>query len=296
MSHKFDFLTNTKMDPQVMDPLRSGNTKPSLRSRSFQLTLNEIDKYDEVTGYLKGLKTLQYLISCKETAPSTGHEHIHIYAHFRESRNISIKKCCGAHVEICRGSPKQNIEYIMKDGNIIEEWGDVPHQGTSHTVKDLKELQQPDTLDWREYNTWLKIKNQPQKIKKSEWNKDVKIIYIYGESGIGKSTKAQELADDEFEEVKFSNGFWNGIVDGCGCCIYDDWRDSHMPASEFINFIDYRVHNMNVKGGNVKNKYTKVIITTIQSPYEIYKNCSNEFREQWLRRMEIISMLPNDCI
>lgn len=54
---------------------------------------------------------------------------------------------------------------------------------------------------------------------------------------------------DEFEEVKYSNGFWNGVSDGNGCAVYDDFRDSHISASEFINFIDYNVHNLNVKGG-----------------------------------------------
>lgn len=278
-----------------MTTQRSGNTNPSL-CRSYQLTLNEVDKYEQLTAYLKGLKLMDYLISCKEVAPTTGHEHIHVYVHFSRPSRLSVKKCQGAHIEACRGSPKQNIEYIRKDGNIIEEVGDAPHQGVQHTVKDLMEIQEPDQLEWREYNTWVKVHTRPTKIKKSEWNKDVKIIYIWGPSGAGKSTKAQELAADEFEEVKHTGDFWGGVVDGTGCCIYDDWRDSHMTASEFINFIDYRVHNLNVKGGGVKNKYNLIIITTIQSPDDIYKNCNYEFKQQWIRRMEIIHITPDDYI
>ena len=45
----------------------------------------------------------------------------------------------GAHIEICRGSPKQNIAYVKKNGNIVYEYGEEPHQGQL-TVGDLKNM------------------------------------------------------------------------------------------------------------------------------------------------------------
>lgn len=281
------------MSTETTSTQSTGNTRPVLRARAYQITLNQIEHYDKVFEYLNSLKSTDYILSCKETAPTTGHEHIHIYVHFSNARSLSIKKMCGAHIEICRGSPQQNIAYIRKDGNILDEVGTEPHQGF-HTVKELKEIDNPDDLNWNEYNTWQKIKQAPKKMKKSEWNKDVKIYYIWGPSGIGKSTKAHEMCDDEFEEVKHKGDFYLGVVDGTGCCIYDDFRDTHMSASEFINFIDYRIHNMNVKGGCIKNKYNKIIITSIQNPKRIYRNVNEEQREQWLRRMEIIDMNPEE--
>lgn len=98
---------------------------------------------------------------------------------------------------------------------------------------------------------------------------------------------------EEFEEVKHIGDFWQGIVDGTGACVYDDWRDSHLKASEFINFIDYRIHNLNIKGGNVKNKYNIIIISTVQDPNQIYSSLEGEPRKQWLRRMNIIDMNNN---
>lgn len=272
----------------------SGNTKAEVcfRARAFQFTLNEIEKYDELKNLLTNLKSMDYLISCKEVAPTTGHEHIHIYTHFESSYKLSKKILnVGAHIEICKGSPQDNINYIKKDGNILDEIGKEPHQGF-HTVKDLQNINNPEDLNWNEYNTWTKIKNAPKKIKKGEWHKDVKVYWIQGPSGIGKSDKAEEIFNnsdfEEMEEIKYSNGFWNGVIDGKGLCIYDDFRDSHMSASEFINFIDYRIHNMNIKGGSIKNNYNIIIITSIQKLDQIYKNCTEEFKEQWLRRIEII--------
>lgn len=273
----------------------SGNTNPSVfRARAFLFTLNQVEKYDEFKGLILKLKSCDYFLAALEKAPTTGHEHIHAYVHFTNAYKLNKKiLAIGAHIDICKGSPQQNIKYVKKDGNVLDEVGDEPHQGF-HTVQDLKDIKNPAELNWNEYNTWQKIQNAPQKVKKSEWNKNVKVIYIWGPSGIGKSTKAFELAADEFEEVKYINGFWNGCVDGNGCCIYDDFRDSHMKASEFINFIDYRVHNLNVKGGNIKNKYDLIIITSIQSPQEIYRNTTEEQKTQWLRRMEIIDMNPEE--
>lgn len=57
----------------------SGGEQPKLKNRAFQLTLNETEKYKDLIEYIKHFKTLKYYISCKEKAPTTGHEHIHIY-------------------------------------------------------------------------------------------------------------------------------------------------------------------------------------------------------------------------
>ena len=280
------------MATEVTTTEPAGNTKlPVFKSRAFLFTLNQVEKYNELKTQITKLQSCDYFIAAKEIAPTTGHEHIHVYAHFSTPYKLNKKiLSIGAHIDICKGSPKQNIQYVKKDGDVLDEIGTAPQQGKTHTVGELKEINDPSILNSYEYRTWLAIKNAPQKIKKSEWNKTVKVIYIFGPSGIGKSTKAYDLAPDEFEEVKYINGFWNGCVDGTGCCIYDDFRDSHMKASEFINFIDYRVHNLNVKGGNVKNKYDLIIITSIQSPHEIYNNVTEEQKTQWLRRMEIVDM------
>ena len=71
----------------------------------------------------------------------------------------------------------------------------------------------------------------------------------------------------------------------------DDFRDSHMKPSEFINFIDYNIHNLNVKGGSVRNLYSTIIITSVQRLDCIYLNMANdEPRQQWERRIKVIDL------
>lgn len=161
---------------------RLGNTK----ARRFQLTLNEVEKYPILFEYLTSLNTLKYLLSCEEEAPTTGHKHIHIFVAFSNLIRLSIKKCCGAHIEKCLGSVQQNIDYIKKDGKILDEVGEVPRErGGSHTVSQLASIENPDDIEWREYNTWKKIRDEKANdIKITDWYKpDIKVTYIWGDSG-----------------------------------------------------------------------------------------------------------------
>lgn len=285
------------MTAETMTAQSSGNTKPSLRSRAFQITLNEIEKYEDLKNEILKLKSCDYFLSAKEKAPTTGHEHIHIYIHFQSSYKINKKILSyRAHIEICKGSPQQNIKYVKKDGEILDEIGIAPNQGF-HKVSDLKEIENPDDLNWNEYNTWKKIQaDKDNDIEIEDWKKEIKVYYIQGPSGIGKTEKAKEIVRENKEKygtkvniVKCENNFWIG-TGNANIAIYDDFRDSHLKASEFINFIDYNRQIMNTKGGSKRNNYNLIIITSVQRLNEIYKNMTDEPRKQWERRIELIDM------
>lgn len=279
-----------------------GNTSPGFRGRAFLFTLNEVHKYEDLKEAILNLKSCDYFLSAKEIAPTTGHEHIHIYTHFTNSYKISKKILkYGAHIDICKGTPQQNIKYVKKDGNILDEIGDEPHQGF-HTVANLKNIENPDELYWNEYSTWQKIKqSESNEIDIREWKKNIKVYYIQGPSGIGKSNKAKEIVLNKADKyghkinmVKYENGFWNGWGSS-KVAIYDDFRDSHMKPSEFINFIDYNKHPVNIKGGCAINDKELIIITSVQRLDDIYKNIYDEPRKQWERRIKVIDMY-NDNI
>lgn len=270
------------------------------RSRHFQLTLNQPEKYDNLKEYLSNLKQFRYLISCKEFAPTTGKEHIHIYVQFTNSQKLNHKKCQGAHIEKCYGTPEQNKIYIEK-GEIIDEMGEFGscEKTKFPTIEQVKAMsrEERNNLPLHYYNTVNKINMQEDNVMDIDdiYKPDVQVFYFYGPSGIGKSKNALELIKKfgkEFDELKYENGFWLGYGKG-EIAFYDDWRDNHMRASEFINFIDYYIHNLNVKGGCEKNRYKVIIITSIQSPWEIYQT-QPELQEQWLRRMKICEVIDKD--
>ena len=270
----------------------------SFQARRFQLTLNQVELYDDIVSYLVQRKSFKYLLSCKEKAPSTDHEHIHIFVCFSNAVRLSQTKLAGAHVEICHGSNKQNIDYIRKDGNIIEELGDCPLQGVSfnQTVGELKQMDDPSSLPARMFHTWRDITLWNQSMSKARvYKPGIKVFYIWGDSGVGKTKYVMDQLneDDAFDRVKYCNGFWTGVSmdESVRIAIYDDFRSSDMKPNEFINFIDYYANVMNLKGAHVINHYDVIYITSIFDPKHIYEQSyAEEQRKQWLRRMEVIHL------
>ena len=271
-------------------------------ARNFQFTLNEVARWDALKSYLTSVKSLQYLLAGKEKAPQTGHEHIHVYVQFSKSIRLSWSKLEGAHVEVCRGSAQENIKYIKKeDTEILLEQGAAKYKG-GITIKELKEMPAADRemLSAHYFNTVQKLNaEEAADIDVDDLFKEVKVFYFFGASGAGKTVLAkkwikEKCAGMKINMLKFEGSFWHG-VGNAEVALYDDYRDSHMPASEFIHFIDYNVHAMNIKGGSHANRYKWIFITSIQDPRWIYTNAKNndESLRQWLRRMKIIKVDEN---
>lgn len=249
---------------------------------------------------------------CSEEHGGKWHGHYYVYYHnARTWKDIKDYYGNDAHIEI----PKCNsavIKYILGEGehaktktNIVE-FGDMPKDNGHHLTyreaktmseEEIDELSLPDALMVRKVQ---KIEaEKPRAIKITEWKKQIEVTYITGPSGVGKSLKVvEELTKNGEEpivdEVKKEGDFWHGISDETDIAIYDDFRDSHMKASEFINFIDYNRHKLNVKGGSKVNNYKRIFITSVQRPEEIYRNMSDEPRQQWMRRIKVINMWPDD--
>ena len=288
-------------------PIETGNTRSGfkVRGRHFQLTLNEIDNYEKLYNYLTQYSTLKYLISCIETAPSTGHKHIHIYVQYSQKKTLNSINLFNAHIEECKGAPKQNRDYIVKDGHILDEVGEFKTNGgiCGHTIKDVMKMSEDEMYamaDYKYYNVIQKIINDRKRLTLEDHHKpDMKVVYIIGGSGMGKSKvgynilKKIAVPGAPYDEVAYAGGFWLGVSDSCDYCIYDDFRDSVMKPNEFIRFIDYNKHIMNIKGGQLINNYKTIVITSKQEPWNLWLK-SNEEKKQWLRRMSVYEIVYNE--
>lgn len=275
-----------------------GNTKTSTQSfkargRNFLLTLNEIANYESLKKGLMSYSTLLYMIAAQERAPTTGHEHIHIFTHFKQDKTLWSNKLFNVHIDLV-DYPDKAIEYVKKDGNILDEVGKMRQRGgvCGLSIKDVKLMsnEELDELPICYYNIVEKIKKERLKLNPKDTFKEVKIIYIYGDSGSGKSYSALHMLEEEgieaYDPVKYDGKFWT-FTSGEGIALYDDFRDSDMKPNEFINFIDYNKHPMRILNGSVMNNYRKIFITSIIPPMELYRNKTEEFKKQWLRRMDI---------
>lgn len=285
----------------------SGNTigrvfRKKVRNAILTLQKSKFDKTDKIVNYLEHYKAFKYILICEHDGPSE--EHRHIYVQYNNARTLDSRYLEGCHLEEALGSAQKCIEYLKAEDNkhiavgvnstVIYENGEPTLKGNLNTISQLKEISDINDVPVRHLNAWQKVKNN--KIKIEDWKKKIKVIYIWGPSGIGKSLSVIRTLifndESEFDEVKHVGDFWHGIGGDCveGVAVYDDFRDSDLKASEFINFIDYNIHNLNYKEGSAKNKYNLIIITSIQDPKNIYKGVKEKTKKQWLRRMKIINL------
>lgn len=279
-----------------------GNTKTvGLKSRKYFITFWNKDYPKELPDKTK------YMCTCEDSTKD-GKWHGHAFIYFNNPVTMSrVKKLFGkdCHVE----QPMKNsdcIDYVLdktKRKHDFQEFGKRPmNNGMTLKVYELKNCKDPDELEWNLYNTWKKLHDEQENdIDVEDWHKEVKVYYIQGPSGKGKTERAKDIIRENKDKygtktnvVKFDNGFWIGIGTIARIAVYDDFRDSHMKASEFINFIDYNKHVMNTKGGSKQNNYELIIITSVQRLDEIYKNMTGEPRLQWERRVEVINMYEDE--
>ena len=277
-----------------------GNTK----SRAFQLTLNQPERLNELIDNLKTYKSLSYImVSALEVGEETQHEHYHIYLHFNVPIKLNIKKCCGAHIEIVHGSYNDNYKYFTKQGDLTYEWGEKPHQGLK-TIKELKEMDSDDVppqyyrikkqidAEAKDENDFFEMLDE---IEKDEL-KAPKIIYITGGTGKGKTYSAykralKEYPKNEIGKLTLKNDFFDVVNKNAKCYVIEEFRPSQIKASDFLQLTDKYGYRANIKGGFVSLRPEMIIICSIVSPENIYKE---EINKQFLRRITETINLDED--
>lgn len=279
------------MATEAMTTQARGNTK----ARAYQLTLNDVSKINELKENIMSYKSLRYLmIGAIEKAPSTGHEHVHIYAYFKTPLKLSIKKCCGAHIEPTKGTFNDNFEYLTKEGPLTFEWGEKPHQGLK-TVKELRELN-VDEIPPQYYNIKMKL-DQKRHDEEVFFNmldeiendnlKTPNIVYITGGTGKGKTYSAYKMALKEFKKeeigkITLKNDFFDIVNESAKCYVIEEFRPSQIKASDFLQLTDKYGYRCNIKGGFITLRPEKIIICSIIPPEQIYRE---EVNKQFMRRI-----------
>lgn len=290
------------MATDEMATVAPGNTRAgaNIKAKNFQLTLNEVEKFDELTAYLTSLKSTTYIIACKELAPTTGHEHIHIYCQFSNAIKLSLKKCCGAHVEYCRGTPQQNVDYIKKDGNIIYEFGTLRRWGGIPKIGEIKKMttDEINELPANYQRVAKEIKREQDEMETFEKMLDEidndalvhpDIIYITGDSGSGKTYQAykfalQMYAKEKIGKITIENNYFAFTNPNAECFVIEEFRPSDCRASLFLQLTDAYGFNAPIKGGFQYVRAKCIIICSIIPSREIYKN--DEINQQFQRRIK----------
>lgn len=215
--------------------------------------------------------------------------HLQGYVEFHKQTLFStVKKLIPrAHLEVRRGTAEQAIDYCKKDG-VFTELGTSTKQGQRKDLDRIRQLAEESGMrtvtavgsyqQIRTAEAFLTFNEAPR-------NEKPHVTWIYGESGSGKTKLAHEMCADEDVYIKIgTNKWWQGY-DAHTHVIIDDFRPTAIPFVDLLGILDRYEFRVECKGSMRQLVATKFIITSIQSPQEMYKFQAEPI-EQLMRRID----------
>jgi len=247
------------------------------RARNFTFTWNNYPTDCETK--LRALKGVKYVIYGKEVGKE-GTPHLQgtlIYKSLKSEPQVR-KDLPGCHVEICLYLEK-SITYCKKEGQFTE-WGIAPkskqQQGEDERQRwiDIRIACEEDRMD----DVDPKIRfNQPRiceyhrangSKKRKLDDTEEKMEWYYGASGTGKSRKAREENPDAY--LKMCNKWWDGYEDHEVVLIEDFDKKHDVLGHHMKIWADRYPYLAEIKGGAIKIRPKKIIVTSNYHPDEIW--------------------------
>ena len=126
------------------------------------------------------------------------------------------------------------------------------------------------------------------------------VIFIYGKSGLGKSTFAKELTKDIVQLAKLNGQKWQSVltagtnmfdeVNGEEILLLDDVRGDSLTASDWLKVLDpYSISPVSARYQNKTAASKVIIITSSKHPLTFFYHTKGNFQEdlsQYVRRIE----------
>ena len=301
------------------------------QSRKWLLTLNNpVDKgvTDEIitTIIQTNLKSLIYACWSQEVGGEEGTHHLHLYLHFKSPIRFSTIKnnFNTAHIDKARGTAQQNRDYVYKEGKWLEtnksetnlrethrELGEIPEerQGRRNDLEDLyQQIKEGKTnaeiLEDSPKNLLILShidrtrKTILEEKYKSTW-RDLKVTYIFGPTGVGKTRSILEYYGYEtvYRVTDYKNPF--DSYNQQQILVLDEY-DSQLKIQTLLNLLDGYPLELPCRYANKIACYTKVFIISNSSLSEQYKDIQTDSPQVWralLRRIHgVYEMISTDDI
>lgn len=219
-----------------------------------------------------GAESAVYMVFGKEVAPETGTPHLQGYVYYKNSRvSSSVCKKIGASWSECaKGSPQQNTEYCIKDGDFIK-YGVEPKKGERNDLKafvetvvesevklDEEVLIMDHTNVLARYPRFVdrvqRYYHPPKALEKlnNHW--------FHGQPGTGKSYTARQQGT---YYVKAPNKWFDGYADE-DVVIVEDIEPQHArELSHMLKIIgDIEPFTAEVKGSTMFIRPKQIIVTS----------------------------------
>lgn len=226
--------------------------------------------------------------------------HLQGYIEFPRDRQLSTIKrmpgCKRMHLEARAGTQTQAIEYTKKDG----DWVEYGHKKCAGERTDLKAVidklkSREITLDeivldypnlYNQYNkTFEKALDIINRSRKRDGNMP-ECIWLYGETGSGKSHKAFTENPDAY--VWGDNNGWWDTYDGHECVILNEFR-GQIPFNQLLTLCDKWDTKVPRRGKEPTPFIAKkIVVTSALRPSDVFHNLAQtDSLNQLYRRFQI---------
>ena len=264
--------------------------------------------------YLTNIENMKYLIFQIEKGENEQTEHVQGFISFKFAKRFqTIKNILPfAHLEEARGTNTQCRDYCSKSETRVAgpfEFGEFAEERERTDIRDFMDLAKAGTsradLSTLYPTLYLKYGNKIESIRsiKSEKYKticrNVKVTYIYGPSGVGKTTKVRRL-------LGFENAFWVHSYDNAIFTNYED--EDNLVFDEYSGEIKISQLNLylNVEPAELRGlnclkygAYHNVFIISNYAPKDLYKDIQRtqpNIFETFMRRLHTIIYIDKNGI
>lgn len=280
------------------------------RSRAWMVTIFEqpegMEKprtEEDVDEILTGLRWCGQL----EEGHETHHRHFQLYVEAKNAIRFSTWKrlCPDAHVEPREGSKEQAIAYVTKQDTRVEgpffhgiEAGDHDRSGERTDLKEISErilagesvddlLLDPDAstklsrcLSWARSLERAKVAKREQRYR--EEPRKVKVFYIWGAPGIGKTHAILMSGMSVFEPTYAPSGGWDDYR-GQDVILFDEFA-GQVPLWQINRLLEgYPNTILRARYHDHVACYHSVFIVSNFAPESLYGGDSS-----WLRRLTCV--------
>lgn len=296
------------------------------RSRKWLLTINNpIEKgytHERLSEILSEFRGLLYWCMSDEVGQE-GTYHTHIFFCVQNPVKFSTLKnrFDGAHFDMCRGTSRENRDYVFKEGKWIEdkkhetnlpetheEFGELPTErpGKRTDLSNLYAMIKDGLSNYEIIEaapSFLfrldEIERVRQMLRDEFYKKEFRTLnvsYFFGPTGSGKTRFVMDEYgyDNVFRVTDYKHPF-DGYK-GQDVVIFEEFRSS-LPVQDMLNYLDGYPLQLPCRYNNKVACFTKVFIVTNIQLESQYRLVQHEFQETWkafLRRVHSVVQFFDD--
>lgn len=243
-----------------------------------------------LTGRADACKEVEceYMVFQEEKCPDTGRHHLQGWVYFKNARSFQAVKNTmpQCNLEMQRGTNSQAADYCKKadsrvrDG-LVYEAGTMPGDaGRQSSLGDACACVKESGMKrvWSEMpeqfvrnHTGLGKLARLEARAKIPRVREVKVYYVWGETGCGKSWWAEHFEEEEDECYSMGDDGkgWFGNYEGERTLIIEEFMGK-MEYRFFLRLLDGYKMDLDVKGAHVPAAFTTLILTSNQPPSHCY--------------------------